>query len=90
MKKWISNLSIRAKIMLVTTPLTIALIIATVIAGVSVNKTKQEVEEMYLDTLYTVNNALLGSDRDFYQALIAATQRYDMVNGFSSIPESIL
>ena len=90
MKKWINNMSIRAKIMLITTPLTIALILSVIIMAVTVNTTMTNTKDIYNDKLYSINNALVSADRDFYQALIAATQHFDMVNGFSLVPEDIL
>jgi methyl-accepting chemotaxis protein len=87
MKKFINNLSMRAKIMLISTPLTLALIVSVIIMAVTVETTLTNTKNIYNDKLYNINNALVSADRDFYQALSAATMHYDMVNGFATIPE---
>ena len=89
MKKFINNLSMRAKIMLISTPLTIALILSVFIMAVTVNTTLTNTKNIYNDKLYNINNALVSADRDFYQALSAATTHYDMSNGFATVaPEA--
>lgn len=44
---------------------------------------------MYYNKLYSVNNLVLNADRDFYQALLGATQHYEMMNGYSSSTASL-
>nr|MCR5153721.1 hypothetical protein [Lachnospiraceae bacterium] len=78
MRKLISNLSIRAKIMLITTPLTCAIIFSTIVSGIIANRAKNEAETIYYDTLYAINNNLVSADRDFYQALVGASQHREL------------
>ena len=33
-----------------------------------------QADDIYFDTLYTINSNLVNADRDFYQAMIAATE----------------
>ena len=46
-----------------------------------------EYQEMYFDTLYSCSEKLINADRDLYQAMMAATQGYDIKMGFADIPE---
>ncbi len=88
--KAINNLSIRAKLLMLAVPLIICVMAAVMFAGSEITSTKNEFTNVYYDTLYTVNNELVNGDRDYYQALVAATQYYDMVNGYADVPADIL
>jgi len=88
--KILNNLSIKLKLLVLTVPLIICVIVAVIFAGVQINSTEEEVTHVYYDMLYNVNSSLVNADRDFYQSLLGATQYYDIANGYSSIPESII
>ena len=88
--KWLSNISVRLKLIIVTLPLAISLILAVVISSHDTKQTAIDYESMYYDTLYQVNSTLINADRDYYQAILAATQYYDMVNGFSDAPPEMI
>ena len=47
-------------------------------------------KELYYDKLYQVNSSLINADRDYYQAMLAATQYYEMNNGFTDMPAQLL
>ena len=84
--KGFKNLSIRAKISILTIPMIIALIAAITFSSVRIDATQKEVTGVYYDTLYKVNSALINADRDFYQSMLAATQYYDLSNGYGEPP----
>ena len=88
--KTLNNLSIKLKLLVLTVPLIVCVIVAVIFAGVQINSTEEEVTHVYYDMLYNVNSTLVNADRDFYQALLGATQYYDIANGYSSMPESII
>ncbi len=85
--KTLNNLSIKLKLLVLTVPLIVCVIAAVIFAGVQINN-MEEVTHVYYDVLYNINSSLVNADRDFYQSLLGATQYYDIVNGFSSMPES--
>ena len=85
--KFLKNLSIRVKLLILTVPLVIALVVLLIVMAVQLNKTEEEISKVYYDVLYSVNNNLINADRDFYQAVYAATQYYDLYNGYSDAPE---
>ncbi|MBR1861410.1 MAG: hypothetical protein IJ796_06085 [Lachnospiraceae bacterium] len=67
--------------------LLIALIVGSIIFFSSrLLNTMKEDEKLYYDRLYTISSELINADRDFYQAMLAATQYYDISNGFSMVP----
>ena len=80
----IKNLSVRLKLLCLVIPLIICIIAAVLFAGVEIKSTSDQVTDVYYDKLYTVNSLVLNADRDFYQALLGATQHYEMMNGYSS------
>ena len=88
--KAINNLSIRVKLLLLTVPLIACIVVAVIFAAVEINHTEEEVTGVYYDTLYKVNSELTNADRDFYQAMLGATQYYDLINGYGDIPENML
>ena len=47
--------------------------------------TSNKDEDIYFEKLYTISSDLINADRDFYQSMMAATQYYDLSNGFSSV-----
>ncbi len=51
------------------------------------NKTANEDEELYFETLYEVSQNLINADRDFYQCMMGATQYYDIKSVPDQIPE---
>ncbi|MCR4705298.1 MAG: methyl-accepting chemotaxis protein [Lachnospiraceae bacterium] len=87
--KVINNLNLRIKLLLLTIPLTVCIVAAVVFAGIEINSTQEQMTDVYYDTLYTVNNALVNADRDYYQALVGATVYYDISNGFTSMPPKL-
>jgi len=84
--KWLDNVSVRVKLMIITIPLAIALIVAVIFMAVEINGTEEEVSKVYYDILYKVNSNLINADRDFYQSMKGAMQYYDFANGFTAAP----
>ncbi len=72
------NLSVRAKLILATVPSLIILIIFTVFFLIKMNALYNDAEDVYYNRLYTINSNLINADRDFYQALQASTQEFNM------------
>ena len=71
----IKNLSVRTKLLMLTVPLSIALIVACVVMGTEMNGIEEEVTGIYYDTLFTVSDNLINADRDMYQARVAQLKR---------------
>ncbi|MCR5033618.1 MAG: hypothetical protein K6A92_12255 [Lachnospiraceae bacterium] len=88
--KALKNLSIKAKLQVMTVPLMVAVIVAVIFSAVQIQNTSEEMTHVYYDTLYQVNSTLINADRDYYQAILGATQYYDIVNGYSSMPAAIV
>lgn len=84
--KWLNNVSVRGKLLIITIPLAISLVFSVVFMAVEIQNTQQEITTVYYDVLYTVNSNLLNADRDLYQSLVAAMQYYDFKNGFTGAP----
>lgn len=78
--KWINNLSVRVKLLILTIPLSIALVVACFVMGIEMNSVEDEVSTIYYDTLYKVSNNLISADRDFYQARLDAVELADPSN----------
>ncbi|HAZ90597.1 MAG TPA: hypothetical protein DCX21_01345 [Eubacterium sp.] len=83
--KMINNMNIRLKLLVITLPLMICLVVSVIFAGAQTYHAKEKSSDMYYDTLYKVNLKLANADRDFYQAMLGASYYYDFVNGFSSL-----
>ena len=71
--KWLNNISVRAKLLMISVPLAVALLLAVIIMAGEMKNVEDQVSEIYYDVLYTAGSALLNADRDFYQALVGAT-----------------
>ncbi len=84
--KWLKNISVRAKLMIITIPLALALLTAFIFMVVQLNSTQSQLTTVYFDKLYQVNSNLLNADRDFYQSMEAAMQYYDFYNGYTAAP----
>ncbi|MEE3468131.1 MAG: methyl-accepting chemotaxis protein [Eubacterium sp.] len=65
------NLSLRVKIALVTLPLVAALIASTIVGIIRMKSIETETTEVYHDILFSIADAAINADRDFYQALCA-------------------
>ncbi len=88
--KMLRNLKVRFKLLVIVVPLMLAIVVALFCASASVEKTEQELTNVYFDTLYSVNNNLLAADRDFYQSHVGATGLYDMYNLVTGLPEDLI
>ncbi|MCR5209438.1 MAG: hypothetical protein K6C99_04450 [Lachnospiraceae bacterium] len=84
--KFLDNVSVRGKLLLISIPMSLALIISVIFMAVEINSTQKKVSNVYYDTLYTVNSNLVNADRDFYQSMKGAMQYYDFANGFTAAP----
>ena len=85
--RFLKNMSVRAKLLIISVPLVFALVLSLVFMAVEMNRTEEDVASVYYDILYTVNSSLLNGDRDFYQAIYAANQYYDLAMGYGDAPE---
>ena len=70
----LKNASIRTKLTLVAIIPTIALIIASVLAVVSINAGFNDMKERLVDQNYMAMSLVLNADRDMYQAMLALHQ----------------
>ena len=84
--KWLNNVSVRAKLLIISVPLAVALIISVVFMASELNSTVTQMTGVYYDVLYQVNSNLLNAERDYYQAMQAAMEYYDFANGFTEAP----
>ncbi len=87
MKKLLNNLSVRVKLMILSIPLVICIIIAVIFAGVNINNTEKEVTDVYYEKLYKISSALINADRDFYQSMMGITQYHEISGGNTTLPE---
>ncbi|MBR6308569.1 MAG: hypothetical protein IKR39_08155 [Lachnospiraceae bacterium] len=76
--KFIKNLKVRYKLLLIAVPLMLAIIVALICARQSAKKVESELTVVYYDALYQINNKLLSADRDYYQCFVGATGYYDI------------
>ena len=74
------NLPIFVKILLITVPLEVLLLVSAIVLRSNMNDVERKAEEVYLNSLYEINNNLLAADRDFYQAQIAFTRYAKIAN----------
>ena len=88
--KILQNIKVRTKLFILTLPLMVCIIAAVIFTAVQISRTEEHVTSLYYDTLYQVNSSLVNADRDFYQAMIAATQYYDLKNGYTDLPAQLL
>ena len=63
--KWLNNVSVRAKLLIISVPLAVALIISVVFMASELNSTVTQMTGVYYDVLYQVNSNLLNADRDY-------------------------
>ncbi|MBR3306557.1 MAG: methyl-accepting chemotaxis protein [Lachnospiraceae bacterium] len=84
--KWLDNISVRGKLLIITLPLAFSLLFSVIFMAVEISGVEEEMTDIYYDTLYTVNSSLINADRDFYQSMKGAMQYYDFANGFTSAP----
>ena len=54
-------------------------------SGQLMANTKKD-EALYYDQLFTITSEILNADRDYYQAMFAATMHYDIAQGIEGIP----
>ena len=85
----LKNLNMRWKLLLLTIPLAAAVIVSVLIAGYKINRTEQELTNVYYGTLYKVNSNLLNADRDFYQSTSAAAKVHEVLDGLLELPEPV-
>ncbi len=72
------NASIKVKLILSTLPSLIVLIACIVLFSVSIQNTLRQSKTVYFEKLYGINFNLVNADRDFYQAVQAATSLFNM------------
>ena len=72
--------------LLMTIPLIVMEIVTNILLFREMNQIFDQSEKVFYDHLYTVSSTLINADRDYYQAMMAATQYYDIKNGFGDVP----
>lgn len=77
-------MSIKVKLWLCALPLMAIIAASVIFFSFLVKNTLSDSEVMLYDHLYKINSNLINADRDFYQALQASTQQYNMVANKSS------
>ncbi|MCR5676263.1 MAG: hypothetical protein K6G16_11195 [Lachnospiraceae bacterium] len=68
------NLSVKLKLLILTVPLIICIVVLVIFAGSEIRKTADEVSEVYYDTLFQTSSLLINADRDLYQADVVVVQ----------------
>lgn len=81
------RVSLKVAIISVTAALVISLVASIGYFIGQLMSTSDKYQNMYYDTLYQVSSVLINADRDLYQSMLAASQGYDIFNGFADIPE---
>ncbi len=79
------NFSIVGAILGIGILLIVTLLFSVTFFSLQLTKTLEDDEKLYYDHLYTISSELINADRDFYQAMLAATQFYNVSNGFTSV-----
>ena len=69
--KFLKNINVRIKLLIISVPLAISLLVAVIMMGVEMNSTEKELTNIYYETLYKASDAIINADRDFYQARVA-------------------
>ncbi len=85
-----AKLSFIIALQMLVFPMVTCLIITIVIMGVELNKTYNEAQTLYYDTLYQINNKLVNADRDFYQSMNAAQQYMSVSMSNGALPPEIM
>ena len=85
-----AHIPLMVAIIMLITPLTIALIVALLVLTGEMDSISQESEHLYFDNLYTINSGLVNADRDFYQAKAGASQQYELQNMDYDMPEDMV
>ena len=83
----IQNMKLAKKMTIAVVPTIIMLIVSIIFSAVRINKTEDDVTEIYYDTLYKTATDLISADRDFYQALTAQIQINELGNRPNDDPE---
>ena len=79
--------SLKGAIITISSALTIALVTCIIYFTAQLVSTSNKYQETYYDVLYEASSSLINADRDLYQAMMAATQAYDIYHGNADIPE---
>ena len=85
-----AKLSLMRSMVLLLSPLVLIVLITIAYLGSQMYVVYNDATNVYYDTLYNINSDLINGDRDFYQAMMGATQYYDLYNGYGDIPENML
>ncbi len=86
MMKKKKTISVRLTVAALGVMMLVMVIIVVSYYATKLNNVSKSDEELYYEKLYTVSSELLNADRDFYQSMLAATQYYDLVNGYGDVP----
>ncbi len=68
------NLSLKLKIALIVAPLVLALVASTIVGINRMKSIEAQTTDIYYNVLFSVTDASINADRDFYQALCAHLQ----------------
>ena len=68
------NISVKLKLLILTVPLILCIIILVIFAGSEIRSTSEKVSEVYYDTLFKTSNPLTNADRDLYQAYVPVVE----------------
>ena len=85
-----SFISMKAAIIAIGAALVIALVVSIGYFTGQLISVSNSYQLMYYDTLYSASEKLINADRDLYQAMMAATQAYDIWQGNADIPEEMV
>ncbi|MBR5115437.1 MAG: methyl-accepting chemotaxis protein, partial [Lachnospiraceae bacterium] len=68
------NISVKLKLLILTVPLILCIIILVIFAGREIQTTSDKVSEVYYDTLFQTSSLLINADRDLYQAYVPVVE----------------
>lgn len=71
------GISLMNLLLILTVPFAAALILSIAIFSSELDEVMENDEALYMESLYDVTSDLINSDRDFYQAMLAAMEHHD-------------
>ena len=69
--KWLQNMKVAGKLLVLVIPLFLALIVLVVFSSTQINSVKNQSKKALYEETFVSTAAVLNADRDFYQAAIA-------------------
>ncbi len=72
------NLKVGPKLLLMTVPLVVLLVVVTIASGIRQMKVLEDAKDVYYDQLAKIESTLITADRDLYQAQLGLEQAFQL------------